>query len=174
MALTTASNITEYKQALLEDANSNIQFTSPQKPLHRTKSVGWLNVRSHLTTAFANNHNRIISFAVGVPIKTFRQWMSGHCRPPIGKLREIISFVERSERALHDARMWLLTELERREREPVKRPGFMIVKDHGDGLPPHNQRYATLLALGLVEPRRSRKRLDADTKSQKTPNTTAA
>lgn len=72
--------------------------------------------------------------------------MSNAARPSIDKLRDIITFIEQSERALHDARVWLVSELERREREPVQRSGFLQVKDHSDGLTPHN---TTRSAVGL-------------------------
>jgi hypothetical protein len=77
-------------------------------------------------------------------------WFSVGRISPNGTLR-LRDHIRRTIEHLSVAERILTKSLDELAKQPKRRGGFFAIKDHGDGLPPHDMQAPTLMALGIYE-----------------------
>jgi hypothetical protein len=97
-------------------------------------SQQWMTIASGIRELWPGRYNRTLAEALGVPRATTRSWLSGKRRMPIARMREMADVLRHDMAVANTALAYLQVEIARREREPLKRRGFFVVKDRGDGI----------------------------------------
>lgn len=104
--------------------------------------------------AFSGRYARSIAYAVGVKRTTVAAWFCNTYPPrriPLKHERTMLAHFDRTIEGLQRARTLVAADIAERERQPRRLRGMLAVRDHGDGLPPHNQQGPTLAKLGLID-----------------------
>lgn len=134
--------------------NRHFPFPSAESAFRQRQIMGVLR------RIWPRSHARILSKVLGVHKRTAQRWLYGEQRIPLARLRKLERVLEEIAKELGSSRDEMRAEIAAREREPPVKRGWYVVKDHGDGFPPHNRQAQTLRKLGLLGPPKRKARTD--------------
>jgi hypothetical protein len=105
-------------------------------------------IRNSLKAIYGGWYSRPIGLSIGVSHRTVQDWFYKKRISAAGE-RKLLAHVNRMIEHLRYVEMALTAEIDGRAKKPKRHTGFLAVKDHGDGLPPHNQVSQVLTQLGI-------------------------
>jgi hypothetical protein len=132
------------------DDNEHREVTPPRR---KPPFCGYeaLNVvHSNLKLAYDNSYTRPIFRCIGVSRGTMWAWFANGQLSVKGAVR-LRDHIKRTMEYLAIAEATLTRSLNEYDKKPSRRGGFLAIKDHGDGLPPHSQSSQVLMKLGVYD-----------------------
>jgi len=124
--------------------------TPPQGKERSQTAIDTDFIRDNLKAVYGGWYAKPVALAIGVSRRTVIDWFYKKRISAAGE-RKLLAHVNWMIEQLQYVETAITAQIDSREKRPKRHTGFLAIKDHGDGLPPHSQSSHVLAKLGVYD-----------------------